>query len=495
MKNNYDFTLLFIIVGLVGYTTYQDFSINHLWHEKVLFILFSLSAFFILGYGYYRNFSPYAKQEKLRLKLFKEVPDCLKIESSDSIKIGFDIENNTEIYLPDTIRSRHVHILGVTGSGKSESVILNFLKQDISRGLGAIILDAKGDQSFVDYLMSKVPKDRFKIFDLSEEKSLIYDPLSEGSPLEAAQRLFSCLIWSEEYYKAKAYTALQMIFEHHFIKEKRNPTLQDINMYLHVPVKLAEVLGLEIQSKDLEQQSNDLSGLKSQIMGLCTGYMGKILSPDQESILNKDLQVNLSEVFEGKIIYFRLQSLLSPLAAQTVGRLVIQNINYLTGSSHRGNTKNRKITPIYLDEFATFASPEFADLISKARSAGFALHFSHQSNGELIEVSEGFLNRITDNSATKIVLRVNDPDTAEYFSRTFGTSLYEKVTKQITNTTDTGQGDNTGKGTSREAHQFRSSPDHFKTLPTGVGSVLIAHGLKTKTGASHVFTIQFPRLT
>jgi len=45
-----------------------------------------------------------------------------------------------------------------------------------------------------------------------------------------------------------------------------------------------------------------------------------------------------------------------------------------------------------------------------------------------LDVSPGFLNRITDNSATKIV------------------------------------------------RQFRASPDLLKTLPKGVGAVLVAHG-------------------
>jgi len=41
-----------------------------------------------------------------------------------------------------------------------------------------------------------------------------------------------------------------------------------------------------------------------------------------------------------------------------------------------------------------------------------------------------------------------------------------------------------GEGTTREAHQFRASPDLFKTLPTGVGAVLIAHGRDMPHGAS-----------
>ncbi len=51
-----------------------------------------------------------------------------------------------------------------------------------------------------------------------------------------------------------------------------------------------------------------------------------------------------------------------------------------------------------------------------------------------MEVSKGFLNRITDNIATKIVLRINDPDSAEFFARSFGTKEIQKTTQRITNT-------------------------------------------------------------
>jgi len=125
---------------------------------------------------------------------------------------------------------------------------------------------------------------------------------------------------------------------------------------------------------------------------------------------------------------------------------------------------------LVFDEFATFACPEFADLISKARSAGFALHFSHQSIGDVLEVAPGFLNRITDNSATKIVLRINDPDSAEFLARCFGTREVQKTTQRITNSKDIDAAEVVGEGTTRDAHQFRASPDLLKTLPTGTGA-------------------------
>jgi hypothetical protein len=370
-------------------------------------------------------------------------------------------------------------------------VILNFLIQVVLRGYGSIILDAKGDDSFLSELRTHVEPTKLKVFDLSDPKSLGYNALEVGSPLEAAQRLFSSLTWSEEYYKSKALSTLQRLFQTHFDRTGANPTLNDLAAYLGDPVTYMGITQSDKYPKKLaEEDYAELSGLKDQIKSLTIGHLEKILSPEKQE------SINLRDAENGTIIYFRLQSLLSPQVVSTLGKLVINHLSYLAGTSHRGSSENRvrPFVPVYFDEFASFACPEFADLISKARSAGYALHFSHQSTGDVAEVSKGFLNQITDNSATKIIMRINDPDSAEFFARSFGTKKYQKVTQRITNTKEIDTAENVGEGSAREANQFRAAPDLFKTLPTGVGSVLIAHGEHTPQGASHVFKIRFPKL-
>ncbi|MGZ3749006.1 MAG: type IV secretory system conjugative DNA transfer family protein, partial [Pseudobdellovibrionaceae bacterium] len=393
--------------------------------------------------------------------------------------------------LPDHIRTRHVHILGATGSGKTESVILNFLKQDVSRGLGSIILDAKGDHSFLSELKNWVPGNRLLVFDLTDPESLGYNPLDSGSPLEAAQRLFSSMTWSEEYYKSKALSALQRIFQIHFEINTQNPTLSEVARVLETPDSFSAFVNtVDFPQALAVKEFQDLSGLRDQVRSLTMGHLGRILSP------NSDSKINLADAENGAVIYFRLQSLMSPQIVSVLGKLIINHLNFLAGTAHRERThaKQRKLVPVYVDEFASFACPEFADLISKARSAGFALHFSHQSVGDVVEVSPGFLNRITDNAATKIVLRINDPDSAEFFARCFGTKDIQKTTQRITNAKDIDTAEVVGEGTTRDAHQFRASPDLLKTLPTGTGAVLIAHGRETPHGASSVFKIRFPEL-
>jgi len=478
--------MIILVCASMIFRFYSGLSLG----QTVLFWLSAASFISATGLLAWEHYSKSGREDRARVENIRELPSDLLVASPDAVRMGEDQDLKIPIYLPDSIRLRHVHILGSTGSGKTESVILNFLRQDVARGMGGIILDAKGDYSFLRSLKAWVPEERLRVFDLSAEKSLAYDPLQAGSPLEAAQRLFASLTWSEEYYQVKAQSALQRLFQRHFQEKGCNPKLTDLAHYLKDAKTYAAFVSPEaVAEKVTDRDFTDLSGLVAQIQILCTGYLSTILAPSAPGI-------HLENAAAGEVLYFRLQSLLSPQLVTIVGRLLINHLNFLAGTAHRAEgAENRgKLIPTYLDEFAAFACPEFADLISKARSAGFALHFSHQSTGDVKEVSEGFLNQITDNSATKIVLRINDPDSAEFFARSFGTKLYQKVTHRVTNAKEADDAELLGEGSQREAHKFRASPDLFKTLPTGVGSVLIAHGYDTPHGASTVFRIKFPRL-
>ncbi|MGE0632374.1 MAG: type IV secretory system conjugative DNA transfer family protein [Pseudobdellovibrionaceae bacterium] len=490
MNDSNSTTLLLIPAGLIVFWVYDAYSSLKLVDRALLLCVFFL-AVTLLSILLFYIYSPWGKDNRKRLERLKEIPKDLLTFSEKSVLMGIESDLDEKIYLPDQIRTRHVHILGATGSGKTESVILNFLRQDVERDMGSIILDAKGDHSFLKELSAWVPRHRLFVFDLSDPHSIGYDPLEMGSPIEAAQRLFSSMTWSEEYYKSKALTALQRIFQTHFEINERNPKLIEIANYLETP----DAYSSFVISKDFPQalavkEFQDLSGLRDQVHSLTIAHLRNTLSPTDQN------RIDLANAGKGAVIYFRLQSLISPQIVATLGKLIINHLNFLAGTAHReqDQAKQKKLVPVYFDEFASFACLEFADLISKARSAGFALHFSHQSVGDVMEIAPGFLSRITDNSATKIILRINDPDSAEFFARCFGTKEIQKTTQRITNAKDIDAAEIVGEGTTRNAHQFRASPDLLKTLTTGTGAVLIAHGKETPHGASSVFKIRFPEL-
>lgn len=488
---NTDASLMILFAVILGAAAVSDTYQNLSAGNAFLMCVGVGSAVLVFLIFMWERKSVVAKERRKAVERIEDIPMSLLTKALEGVHLGQEVELGIPIFLPDSVRLRHVHVIGATGSGKTESVILNFLRQDVARGLGAIIMDAKGDKSFLADLQAFVPKKRLRVFDLSSAKSASFDPLALGTPIEAAQRLFSSLSWSEEYYKSKALTAIQRIFQMHFERNTRNPTLKDLAEILSSPDAFSQGTVTDTYLEEAAMQDyKELSGLRDQVNLLCLGHLSKTLSPKRKA------GMAFEEAKNGRVLYFRLQSLLSPQLVGTVGKLLINQLNFLAGTAHRGRgaANRRKLIPTYLDEFASFVCPEFADLISKARSAGFSLHFSHQSLGDLTKADEGFLDCITDNSATKIVMRVNSPDTAEYFARTFGTKLIQKITQRITNVKELDTAEAMGEGSQREAHQFRASPDLLKTLPTGEGAVLIAHGDDTPHGASTVFRIRFPRL-
>jgi conjugal transfer pilus assembly protein TraD len=490
-KSQDNTALLFFIAGFLVLAAAETWKGLSVIDKVVVFV----SVLFVFALGIclrLKFFSPFAREEKRRVETIIDLPESLKIESENSVLMGKEVEMQIPVYLPNSVRARHVHILGATGSGKTESVILNFLKQDTAKEIGSIILDAKGDHSFLDRLVDfmKGEEEKLQVFDLGDGQCLPYNPLKDGSPLEASQRLFSSLTWSEPYYASKARAALSQIFSFFHLKLGRNPTLVEIRDVLSDATQFSAIHTDRIlNEKDAVKEIDQLSGLRDQISMLTTGFLAQTLSPLDGN------QIDLSKARDGHVIYFRLQSLMSRQLVAIVGKLIINHLSFIAGQQHRLKQETEpSFIPLYLDEFASFACEEFADLISKARSAGLALHFSHQSIGDLTGVSEGFLNQIIDNSSSKIVLRINDPDSAEYFARTFGTREYQKLTQRVTNATEQDNAEVLSEGTQRDAHQFRASPDLFKTLPTGMGAVLINHGQETSEGASSVLKVRFNRI-
>lgn len=331
MKDQDSTALLLLPLGLLCFWIYNLYvSFSRI--EKILLLFVATLFLSLVSIFIFYFYSPWSKKNRKRLVQIKEIPKELLIASSHSVSMGVDDDLDEKVYLSDQIRTRHVHILGATGSGKTESVILNFLKQDVARGLGTIILDAKGDNSFLNELNSWVPSERLKVFDLLDENSLGYDPISAGSLLEAAQRLFSSLTWSEEYYKSKALSSLQRIFQVYSELNDKNPNLLEVSKILESPDSYSSF----VNSPDFPQalaikEFQDLSGLRDQVRSLTLGHLAKILSPTTNA------GIHLYEADNGAVIYFRLQSLMSPQIVSTVGKLVINHLNFFSWNRTQRN--------------------------------------------------------------------------------------------------------------------------------------------------------------
>ena len=444
----------------------------------------------------YLFFSEQSDLAAKKNEIVEGLPKAIKTQNPLSAYLGWEVELKTAIYLPDNVRSRHVHIIGATGSGKTESVLLNLIDQDASRGYPMVILDAKGDQSFVNFLKQHPRgKDQLIVFDPgSPKKSIRYNPLGSGPSTNAALRLFNSMNWSEEFYKTRCREMLLKVVAA-FDRKEIPLTLRQLQKAFASKTTLAGFIETtDVPAEVTEAEFSQLAGLTAQINQLCHGSLGTVLSEDEtedeaKRVASLDIR---SAIQSGKIIYFRLPALVDPETTKTLGRLLIAELAQYSADIQSGGHEP-KFTPVFLDEFGSLACPSFLELIAKARSAGLALHFSHQSMGDLAAAGESFASQVTDNSSTKIVLRIYDPETAEMIAKTFGTQGSSKETRQLIKSS-LGSKEETGAMSVRDVKEFRADPDKIKSLPTGHAYVLMNHALRPEGSSGDVFFLSFPRL-
>jgi len=485
MKSTQDDSRLFffIALGLALILTQKAKGLSPLEITFWGIFMLALAALAILIWWQYKEF--FAEKSVALRKRLNSIPSTLRDE--DSAYLGHDLELNLSIHLPDNIRSRHVHILGATGSGKTESVILNLIAHDAANLRPIIILDAKGDASFLSFLNSKpFIQKRLQMFDLGSEISpFAYDPICAGTNEEKVNRIMNSLRWSEEFYKEQARSVLKDIFEAARVQNV-GLTFKDINALLRSAESINKFL--KAMEPVTKSQFEQIAGLRAQLRSLSTGVVGDNLSPNEERPT-----INLEQSIRNKrILYFRLQSLLDSESVAALGRMIVADLASYTGHIHSRGAKDISFCPVFLDEFGSLACSAFVDLISKARSAGLALHFSHQSMGDLKRVDPFLMQQVLDNSSTKIVMRIYDPETAEYLARSFGTRLDRKLTHKVESVN--GEVELQEQGSLREVQTFRASPNEMKYLPTGQGFAFIAHGEVHSREAASVHKLQFPKL-
>lgn len=437
-------------------------------------------------------FSEAAKALVERRSIVEKLPTELVTEDPSSSYLGWETNLNTPIYFPNKVRGRHVHIIGATGSGKTESVIQNLIDQDAEHGYPIVILDAKGESTFLDFLKRHPhAKNRLLVFNPTDPKnSVCYNPLASGSPTDAAMRFFNSMTWSEEFYKTRSREMLMRVVTQ-FEEEKMSFTLSKLKEIFKSSTSLSTFIGSEnAPEKVTETEFAQISGLVAQINQLCHGSLGVLISGGESEQGTRD-NLNIRDAIQTKkVLYFRLPALIDPVTTMTVGRLLIAELAQYAAEIQSGSAAP-VFTPIFLDEFGSLACPAFLELIAKARSAGLALHFSHQSLGDLTAAGESFASQINDNSSTKIVFRVHDPETADNVARTFGNKPISKETKQVIKN-NFGTKQETGAMSVREVKEFRADPDLIKSLPTGCAYVLMNHAMRHEGSSGDVFRLRFP---
>jgi hypothetical protein len=377
--------------------------------------------------------------------------------------------------------------LTVGGSGAGKTNLLKVMIEDrVRKGHGVIFFDFKADIELMDWMTglseSSGRREDLMMISMSDPKvSHSYNPLQYGSETEITSQIMNSLTWSETFYRDVAESGLMIIIKAFCFRRDMGGKgffLNDLYSFLtDASVRmdvLAEILSLSYPERfksDLRRICEELSnskkdnyqGLTNQLAKIMNSSAGEIVSgtSDDESEFNfKDA------IREKKIAYLFMNSLKLKETASVMGKLMLQDLMKTVGSIYDDRSFIKQPITLIIDEFASFATPDFGEFIEKARGAGIGVIVAYQSRQSLNSIEGDLALKLNENTATKVVFQVQDSEDAEWFCGLLGTQKVEKETHQAEEGFLFGD-TKTGMKSVREVEEYVVHPNELKSLKMG----------------------------
>lgn len=364
----------------------------------------------------------------------KEILKNKTIDENEAIQIGVSMDNET-IYLTDKELNQHTLVMGTTGAGKT-TTLMNFLSSCCSRQLPLIYVDGKGDLDLLNNFIkiSQKYKRRLKVFSLDPDidKQFIcpYNPLSYGNFSEWKNKIITLTQEAEgkgqEHYSLKEQLYINLVCEILY-KSKAYIDLEGFIAYLKNKkqlVNLANSIDSELAQRLLEVAKDD-NDIVRILENFYYSYYGKLFST---SNYNLDDIISLPEaITKGEIVLFLLNSASYKKDTSLLGKLIINDINscwsYL--AKKQGFSKGYCI----FDEFAAYAAPNMASILSQQRSNGLHAIVATQSINA-ISLENNTVKRVAveliANCNNFILHKLNDPIDIKLLANMIGKMRYEE---------------------------------------------------------------------
>ena len=344
-----------------------------------------------------------------------------------------------KIRLPDARRKGHLFCFGTTQAGKTR-LIEAMVEQDIRKGCSVVVFDPKLDIR----LLSKVAQvafeeDRqnelFLVTPIFPQYSASIDPLVYyHMPEELVAHVVSGIKAREEFFINIAYeTTLMIVYSlllfgrqrgerpiinfddikrrasHAGLKDLKSDleSLPDSKEKQEIIASLGQILDSE-----KEYFAKISSSLRTTLTSLSSGSVGEIIGKTHSNEFIKRLE-------QGKRVILVVQTgdMLTRKTAHIVGRVLLSMLQSFVGRRYASGKKVEPPLSIYIDEASNMMYAGVDDFFNKAGGAGVWIQAFTQSKADMdAEIGPDRAQKILDNTNTKIFMRVNDVETAEYVS-------------------------------------------------------------------------------
>jgi hypothetical protein len=316
-------------------------------------------------------------------------------------------------------RLAHVYVVGKTGTGKS-TLLATMLREDARNGAGFALLDPHGDllQQVADFLKETGRHDVI-VFDVADDAS----PLS-WNPLAQVPR------WKQSMAASGILEAMKKLWLDSWGPRVEHILRNALLALFELPdATMADILRLLTDADYRERVANHLDnpqvagfwlreypqytyGFRMQAIAPLQNKVGAFLAdPRLRRVLGSPkTDIDLRAIMDsGAVLLVNLsKGKIGEDASSLLGALLVSQIGTIGLSRADLPPVSRRDFYVYLDEFQTFATPSFAEMLSELRKYRVGLVLAHQYLGQLDnEVRDAVLG----NAGTTICFRIGIQDT------------------------------------------------------------------------------------
>lgn len=303
-------------------------------------------------------------------------------------------------------RRYHMYIVGKTGVGKS-TLISNMIASDLKNNEGVALLDPHGDliEKILKVLPSHRTQDLIYFNPQNSEETLAFNPLEINDPSETHLIVSSLIsafkkIWHDSWGPRMEYILRNALLT---LTEFPNSTLFHLQRILGDQEFRKIILS---KSKDgllknfwLNEFEKYPPFFRQEAIAPIQNKIGQFLSnPILRRVVSQPKSsFDLKKIMdEGKILLVNLaKGKIGEDSASLLGAMLIAKIG-LTALSRQGTEEEkRKDFYLYVDEFQSFATSSFVDILSEARKYRLNLVLANQYLGQIDEkVREAILGNV-----------------------------------------------------------------------------------------------------
>lgn len=330
------------------------------------------------------------------------------------------------VSISEADRLAHVHVVGKTGVGKS-SLLEALVRQDLSAGRGFALIDPHGDLAEV-VVTAASPAARARIAYLDAPNALQglgYNPLrqvrEDRIPLAASGLLDTFRkLWPDAWGVRMEHVLRASLYA---LLERAGSTLPDI-LRLYTDKDFRQAVTARVRNEVvrrfwLDEFEGYQPRYRAEVVAPIQNKLGALLSDPTlyRVLVEPKVDLRFRKIMdEGGVFIANLaKGRLGEESSATLGSLLVSTIGLAALSRADASGEDRRPFHLYVDEFQTFTTLAFANMMAELRKYGLGLTLAHQHFHQL---EPDVRHAVLGNAGTLISFRVGAED-AQLLAREF----------------------------------------------------------------------------